>query len=236
MAQSPALVQEGSTPSARDTRERLLDAAERLFGENGFDGTSMRALARAAGTGLSAANYHFGSKEALLTAVMRRRINPVNELRIQRLEALEAGSGRAPLPVEAVVDAYLRPVFEVRAASIQRSPTSPWLAARIYSDPSQEVTKLKRELFVDVQARFLPALQRALPQRDPRDLAIAQQLTTGLLVHVLSGNLSSEDFAAPDGAHDYEPILRQLVAFATAGLTSAPRTSTPQSGSGEQRP
>jgi len=228
MAQTPALAQ-ATAPGAGDTRERLLDAAERLFGENGFDGTSMRALARAAGTGLSAANYHFGSKEALLTAVMLRRINPVNELRMQRLEALEAQAGGAPLRVEAIVDAYLRPVFEIRAAFIQRDSPSPWLAARIYSDPSQAVTKLKRELFVGVQARFLPALQRALPQRDPRDLEVAQQLTTGLLVHVLSGNVSGSGLAGPDGGHDYGRILCQLVDFATAGLTSAPATR-PSSG------
>ena len=218
MAQDPALAQT-STPAAGDTRERLLDAAERLFAENGFDGTSMRALARVAGTGLSAANYHFGSKEALLTAVMLRRINPVNELRLQRLEALEARSRGAALPVEAIVDAYLRPVFEIRAASIQRDPNSPWLAARIYSDPSAAVSKLKRELFIGVQARFLPALQRALPQRDARDLEIAQQLTTGLLVHVLSGNVSGNELSSTDGGNDYEPLLRELVGFATAGLT-----------------
>ena len=126
------------------------------------------------------------------------------------------------MAVEAIVDAYLRPVFEVRAESIQRAPSSPWLAARLYSDPSQVVSKLKRELFVGVQARFLPALARALPERDPRDLEIAQQLTTGLLVHVLSGNVNESGLAAPDGAHEYEPMLRQLIGFAAAGLRSAP--------------
>ena len=214
MAQTPALAQ-ATAPGAGDTRERLLDAAEHLFGENGFDGTSMRALARAAGTGVSAANYHFGSKEALLTAVMLRRINPVNELRIQRLETLEAQAGNQPLRVEDIVDAYLRPVFEIRAASLQRDASSPWLAARVYSDPSDAVSKLKRELFVRVHAA--------------RELEIAQQLTTGLLVHVLSGNVSEGELGS---AQDYEPILRRLIAYATAGLTHLP--VVPADGAEEQ--
>ena len=189
----------------------------------------MRALARAAGTGLSAANYHFGSKEALLTAVMLRRITPVNELRLKRLEALEAQAGNQPLRVEDIVDAYLRPVFEIRAASLQRDASSPWLAARVYSDPSDAVSKLKRELFVRVHARFLPALQRALPQHAVRDLEIAQQLTTGLLVHVLSGNVSEGELGS---AQDYEAILRRLIAYATAGLTHLP--VVPADGAEEQ--
>jgi len=232
MAQPPALDQ-APAPGSGDPRERLLDAAERLFGENGFDGTSMRALASAADTGLSAANYHFGSKRALLTAVMRRRINPVNELRLERLDALEEQAAGAPLAEEAIVDAYLRPVFEIRAASIQRDASSPWLAARVYSDPSEAVSKLKRELFVGVTERFLAALQRALPHRDPQDLEIAQQFTTGLLVHVLSGNVDGKGLAEPGGGHDYEPILRRLVRFATAGLTSTPGEPAADNASGE---
>ena len=232
MAQPTALARPPA-PLVGDTRERLLDAAEQLFGENGFDGTSMRALARAAGTGLSAANYHFGSKEALLTAVMLRRINPVNELRIRRLEALEEQAGDQPLRVEDIVNAYLRPIFEIRAASLQRDASPFWLAARVYSDPSDAVSKLKRELFVRVHARFLPALQRALPQHAARDLEIAQQLTTGLLVHVLSGNVNESELGS---ARDYEPILRRLIAYATAGLTHLPVVPSNQTDDAEEQP
>ena len=58
---------------SEDTKERLLDAAERLFAERGFEGASLRAVTQAAGTSVSAANYHFGSKEALLGRTLLRR-------------------------------------------------------------------------------------------------------------------------------------------------------------------
>ncbi len=54
------------------TRERILDTCERLFGEHGYSGTSVRAIADAAGVNLAAAHYHFGSKTQLLEAVFQR--------------------------------------------------------------------------------------------------------------------------------------------------------------------
>ncbi|MCP5067717.1 MAG: TetR/AcrR family transcriptional regulator, partial [bacterium] len=99
--------------SGQDTKQRLLDAAEQLFAERGFDGTSMRAVTQAAGASVSAANYHFGSKQALLGATLRRRIEPFNRRRLELLDGLEAG-GAVP-DVEQLMDAFFRPPFE-RAA------------------------------------------------------------------------------------------------------------------------
>ena len=151
----------GSVVEGRDTKERLLEAAERLFAERGFEGASLRAVTQAAGTSVSAANYHFGSKEALLRATLRRRVEPVNRLRFERLDALEAGG--APLSLEAVLDAFLRPAFEVRAAHQDGTAHYRQIAARLYSDPPELVSELKRELFRPVFERFFAALQRVLP-------------------------------------------------------------------------
>ena len=61
---------------ATDTKERMLDTAEGLFAEHGFPATSMRDITNAAGVNLAAINYHFGSKESLLIAVLQRRTLP----------------------------------------------------------------------------------------------------------------------------------------------------------------
>src|SRR5207302_965939 len=73
-----------------ETRTRILDAAEELFMQHGFEGTSMRLLTGKAGVNLAAVNYHFGSKHALVEAVFRRRLDPMNTARIAELEKLEA--------------------------------------------------------------------------------------------------------------------------------------------------
>ena len=80
----------------RDTREKLLDAAERLFAEQGFDSTSLRQITSAAGANLAAVNYHFGSKDDLIVEVLDRRIKPMNASASTSLERLEAGGRRSP--------------------------------------------------------------------------------------------------------------------------------------------
>src|ERR1041384_6777592 len=72
-----------------ETRTRILDAAEELFMQHGFEGTSMRLLTAKAGVNLAAVNYHFGSKDALIEALFRRRLDPMNAARIAELERLE---------------------------------------------------------------------------------------------------------------------------------------------------
>ena len=61
-----------------DTKEQILNAAEELFARHGYAGTSMRAITKAAGVNLAAVNYHFGTKEKLLS--VRRQLDPVDLL------------------------------------------------------------------------------------------------------------------------------------------------------------
>src|ERR1700748_619927 len=90
-----------------DTKTRILDAAEKLFGENGFDGTSLRDITAEADVNLAAVNYHFQSKDSLIDAVIARRIEPVNRRRIELLDA----AGPNPT-VEQVLEAFIAPVME----------------------------------------------------------------------------------------------------------------------------
>src|ERR1700742_5054208 len=94
------------------TRVALLDAAERLFSENGIEGTSVREIVREAGANLGAINYHFGTKERLALEVFARRLEPVNRERLARLDALEASTDPAKLTLEQVLEALIRPVME----------------------------------------------------------------------------------------------------------------------------
>lgn len=72
------------------TKDRILDAAERLFARDGFDATSLRAITAEAKVNLAAVNYHFQSKEALVQAVIGRRLGPINVRRLELLDGYEA--------------------------------------------------------------------------------------------------------------------------------------------------
>ena len=223
------------------TKERLLDAAETLFAERGFEGTSMRAVTQAAGVSVSAANYHFGSKEALLRATLWRVIEPVNRARFERIDALESAAGPgAALPLESILDAFLRPAVAGRRAPGMGPARYRQVAARLFSDPPELVSALKREYFAQVLDRFVAALDRALPRRRRDELRMAMEFTVAVMVHVISGQLESWRWGAREDADtpasqeadpargdevaelDDEVILRRMIRYAAAGLRSLP--------------
>src|SRR5579871_2566826 len=94
-----------------DTKERILNTAEKLFAEQGYSGTSLRSVIAEAGVNLAAVHYHFRSKEALLEAVFLRRAEPANLERIAMLDALERETGNRPPEVERVIEAFVLPAF-----------------------------------------------------------------------------------------------------------------------------
>ena len=102
------------TAVATPTKDRILDAAERLIAKLGFEATSLRAITAEADVNLAAVNYHFQSKEALIRAVISRRIGPVNVKRLAMLDAVEAAHRDGPLPVGPVIEAFVGPVIELR--------------------------------------------------------------------------------------------------------------------------
>jgi AcrR family transcriptional regulator len=213
-----------------ETRERLLDAAERIFAERGFEGASMRAVTQAAGASVSAANYHFGSKEALLRATLMRCVGPLNERRLARLDVLEAEAGDRSLQLETIIEAFLRPVFEEHASSVDAAARFRQVAARIYSDPPDIVAAMKRELFGPIVMRFVEALAATLPEKSREEIKLGFQLTVGVMVHVISGHLvavaSSEDDAGEcwTSRLSNEAVLQQMITYVAAGLraTGAP--------------
>jgi AcrR family transcriptional regulator len=95
-----------------DTRLRLIETAERLFAERGVNGVSLREIGAEAGQrNTGAVRYHFGSKEALVDAVFRHRMEPINESREAMLAALDAG-GR-DFDVRGLAEAFLYPLSEI---------------------------------------------------------------------------------------------------------------------------
>jgi AcrR family transcriptional regulator len=207
-----------------DTRERLLDAAERIFAERGFEGASMRAVTQAAGASVSAANYHFGSKEALLRETLLRRVGPLNERRLARLDALEEKADGRPLEIETIVEAFLRPVFEEHVASVDATNRFRQVAARIYSDPPGVVATMKRELFGPIVTRFVGALSAALPEKSREEIELGFQFTVGVMVHVISGHLVTTPVSEDGGCECWtsrlsdESVLEQMIAYVVAGL------------------
>jgi AcrR family transcriptional regulator len=104
MAAAPALPRERERNAAR-TRELILAAAERLFAERGFEGTSLSEVGSAAGVSRATPGYFFGSKAELHRAVLERCFEEVREaVRLGRERALRSGQSREVILAGAVSD------------------------------------------------------------------------------------------------------------------------------------
>src|SRR5499425_2105246 len=87
-------------PRSSATQEKILDSTEKLFMEHGFETTSLRQITATAKVNLAAVNYHFGSKEELFQAVLTRRLDPMNQERLDLLTRFEREVAPASLPCD----------------------------------------------------------------------------------------------------------------------------------------
>lgn len=166
----------------RSTAERILDAAESLFADHGFDGASLRAITAAAEVNLAAVHYHFGSKERLAEAVIRRRIEPVNRQRIDRLDAA-IETARPALPsLEAVLDAFVSPTID--AFHDIGSEQLMGLIQLLHDAPL--APGFFEQLFGEILERFA-ILHRILPHLSGEEVAWRMHFLIGGMMHGLAG-------------------------------------------------
>jgi AcrR family transcriptional regulator len=151
-----------------DTRTQILDAAERLFAEHGFRGTSVRAITDLAGANLAAVGYHFGSKSKLLAAVVRRVIEPILAAQSAELDRLLARTPNPP--VSELVAAFVGPLYDEMLAGDEGGARTSRLIVRIIGDPSEEMRHWTSAAEDKVRDRYLAAFRRALPSLSEEEL------------------------------------------------------------------
>ena len=198
-----------------NTRERLLDAAERLFADKGFQETSVRAITTEANAHLAAVNYHFGSKQELIHSVIARRLDPLNRERIRLLEAAQAEAGGTPVPLTSILHAFFAPAVHL----FIEQPNFMCLAGRLVSEPDKELNQAFTSRFEEMYLRFIPALRPALPNLTAKELFWRMHFVIGAMIHThtnsstleyLSGGLST--------VSDAEEVIGRLISFCAAGL------------------
>jgi len=216
----------------RDTKHRILDTAENLFATKGFDGTSLRSITGEAQVNLAAVHYHFGSKEALIRAVMARRVEPLNRERLTLLDACEAASPGGAPPVEEILRAFLRPSLRILRSPDRGDALIRQLMGRVIISSDELMESLLIENFGEVGQRFMAALLRSLPHLARPDLAWRFLFTLGSMAFTMTDHrkLKFISGGTADPA-DVETALEQLVAFLAAGFRAdAPRLALPPGG------
>ncbi len=202
-----------------DTKTLILDAAESAFAELGFGAASLRHIIRAAGVNLAAVHYHFGSKDALVAAVFARRIAGLTQERLALLDACEAAAGSGPLPLEAVLEAFIAPALRLTTDPAKGGKVFVRLFGRSVAEPSEHLQAILNEQFGTTIKRFLAAFRRALPELSPAELHWRFQFAVGAMGYLMADpqNLQAVSGGRCD-PNDIETALRELIAFLAAGL------------------
>ncbi len=205
--------------SPADTKTRILDAAEALFVTGGFESMSMRQITGAAGVNLAAANYHFGSKDALIHAVLARRLDSLNEQRVLMLDAFEAEFG-SKLACEHVLTAMFLPAVRIFRSSAPGAERYLHFLGRAYTEPSPVVRDFINSHYIQTLGRFFFAFQRTLPELGREDLGFRLNFAMGALSGVLAGGNTQRlirEFTQEQGDEE-AVILARLASLMVAAL------------------
>ena len=191
---------------------------------HGFEATSLRSITAAAGVNLAAVNYHFGSKEELFQAVLTRRLDPMNQRRVDLLSQLEREAAPSSVACDKILAALFIPALELARDPRTRrdefpAPARPRLRrSRAVHPPVPE--RAVRGDDRSLQGRVRPRAARAARKRE---LSWRLHFMMGALSYTLAGTDALKliaELAPGDGAANDELLLRRLAPFLLAGLTS----------------
>jgi len=204
--------------SETSKRDRILDTAEALFAERGFDGVTLRQIAIGAGVDVALASYHFGKKLDLFRAVFERRAPTLNDTRLAALKAAQEASAPKPASLESIIEAFLRPL-----EMTQESADAGWanyLALVAYINNSAYWgPRMMSEIFDELVNTFISALKLALPNANDRDLYWCYHNLSGALTLTLA-RTGRIDRLSGGACHsdDFKSAYDHMIPFVAAGF------------------
>ena len=171
----------GQRARSAATRNKILDTAEALFADHGFDGVSIRDITGAAGMPLSQISYHFGSKKGLFVEVIARRAGELNARRLAALNRLaeNAAPGKPPA-IEEIAECFIRAPLELSTHGGRGWRAYARLIAQLYNT-DRWMDELSAQ-FNDVAAVYVAAMARALPGCANRDVLYGYQFLLGAMM------------------------------------------------------
>ena len=200
------------------TKERLLVVAGELFADRGFDSVSLRMITDRANVNLASVNYHFGSKEELIGAVVDDIVRPVNERRLSLLSLIDYTRED---PIRKIIHAFIDPVFDLSDSGNDDNKYYK-LISRCIASRDDRVSSIIIKQFPEVLAQFVSSLTKALPSMDSNSAHLKIMFMAGALAHSLFHyeNL----LLISEGRFDLnstEVLKSELVSFLLTGMNAS---------------
>jgi AcrR family transcriptional regulator len=202
-------------------KQTILDAAEAMFVQRGYYGSSLRDIALAAGVPQALVSYHFGSKEGLFRAVVERRAPAnANGMRQALHEAIEVRSPKARL--EAVLRAFIAPVVERSTHGGPGWKNYIRLMGHIANLPQQEAFVMPvPENYESVVLSFIDAIRSIYPHMSEADLQWSFYFYQAAIAHILiESGVIDRQTGGVFRSSELEKLMPRLVSFFSAGFLS----------------
>jgi len=204
------------TKEARVTRKLLLEAAEELFAQKGFDGTAIRDITTKANRGPAAVNYFFGDKRELYEELFRLRLREMNESRLNAIKTVMSDKVKPAL--EKLLYAYavdfIKPFLDQQQS--QR------FMQLLFREMAEQ--RLPRNMFLDeLAAPTMTAMEESVaaicPNLNKNDIIMSVLSLTGQLVHIMQVKVL---FEGAEGhsitSIDINKSIEHIVKFSAAGI------------------
>jgi AcrR family transcriptional regulator len=207
-----------TNPESAQTRERLLDASERLFAERGFRSASVRDITRESSCNIAAVNYHFGGKANLYREVFMRRLRT---LRKQRLDGIDSALSQAgsestlEVVVHAFTHAFVAPLIEDSSGRL-------WvlLLAQEMIDPQLPPATFQTEMIEPMERALMAAMAQVCPDLPKHEAQLCVHSLVGQLVHIVHLERCLPNV---EGRWELPEMVDHTVRFSVAGIRSLAR-------------
>ena len=204
-------------PAHFSTKDRILNAAEELFAQHGFAGTSLRQVTGQADVNIAAVNYHFGSKENLVNEVFRRRMD---EMTADRMARLEAARRDHPDDLEALLAAFVEPALAM-AQDRNGGGAFVRVIARAYAEKNDGLRKFLSDHYGHVLREFGKSIAACVPELSKEELYWRLDFLAGALTYAMADfGLIKRPSDVAESAHR-AAAARELILFARAGFLAA---------------
>ena len=204
-------------PAHFSTKDRILSAAEELFAQHGFAGTSLRQVTSQADVNIAAVNYHFGSKENLVNEVFRRRMD---EMTADRMARLETARRDYPGDLEALLAAFVEPALAM-AQDRNGGGAFVRVIARAYAEKNDGLRKFLSDHYGHVLREFGKSIAACVPELSKEELYWRLDFLAGALTYAMADfGLIKRPPDVTESAHR-AAAARELIRFARAGFLAA---------------
>jgi|SRR5579871_2918931 len=203
---------------AKATRDRILDAAEALFAEHGFDGVTVRQVTRKSKVDVALAHYYFDTKKGLFDAVFMRRASVLNDARLTAINAYHADPGPDGATVEGFIQAFLDPVMERWANGGSGWKNYLAIVAQVNNTPDWGGETMAR-YFDPVIHRLIDALRTIMPAARAPDLYWCYQFFSGALTLTFAETGRIDRLSSGlCRSRDYQAVRDRMAPFIAAGF------------------